>query len=288
MDAIAEAEPHQGSARYKTLDRNAIRLISFARESTPQDLHLEMGHYDKYMGHDDFDADSQSTMLRPTVNYTALSYCWGDSKTTKRITLNGVEIDVTLNLWQALSAISEHHNISKYYWTDALCIDQSNLEERNHQVHQMWRIYSGAEQVFAWLGPSDHRTFKAYHAIQIARAHCKADQTASCLQCDCPRPIPELLEAKNGIKALWDKSYFSRTWIMSEFLQARQVELLCGGNRLDSAAFEHANANLLQGQEYRFNGAAARLFFSRQREVRTDHLDPKVHRVFKVSLSLLS
>jgi hypothetical protein len=36
-------------------------------------------------------------------------------------------------------------------WIDALCIDQRNTAERNHQVQQMGRIYSGATTVPIWL-----------------------------------------------------------------------------------------------------------------------------------------
>jgi hypothetical protein len=37
---------------------------------------------------------------------------------------------------------------------DALCIDQSNLLERNHQVLLMKRIYAQASLVLVWLGPA--------------------------------------------------------------------------------------------------------------------------------------
>lgn len=40
----------------------------------------------------------------------------------------------------------------KYLWIDALCIDQGNIPERNHQVAQMTSIYSNAEEVIVWLG----------------------------------------------------------------------------------------------------------------------------------------
>jgi hypothetical protein len=37
-------------------------------------------------------------------------------------------------------------------WVDAICIDQSNIEERNHQVKLMDLIYKNAKIVFMWLG----------------------------------------------------------------------------------------------------------------------------------------
>lgn len=38
-------------------------------------------------------------------------------------------------------------------WGDALCIDQSDILEKNIQVPLMGLIYSYAESVLAWLGP---------------------------------------------------------------------------------------------------------------------------------------
>lgn len=36
-------------------------------------------------------------------------------------------------------------------WIDAICIDQSNVSERVHQVAQMSEIYSRATDVHVWL-----------------------------------------------------------------------------------------------------------------------------------------
>ena len=35
---------------------------------------------------------------------------------------------------------------------DAVCINQTDLEERSAQVHMMDRIYHGAVRVVVWLG----------------------------------------------------------------------------------------------------------------------------------------
>ncbi|PMD66987.1 uncharacterized protein K444DRAFT_515540 [Hyaloscypha bicolor E] len=88
--------------------------------------------------------------------YRALSYAWGpDSSSTKKIFLNGKIVQVRRNLWEALAHIQfacfdfrtrEKEDVfaeenSTWVWIDALCIDQRNVEERNHQVGVMGRIY---------------------------------------------------------------------------------------------------------------------------------------------------
>jgi hypothetical protein len=39
-------------------------------------------------------------------------------------------------------------------WIDAVCIDQLNISERNHEVKRMGKIYKLAQRVVVWLGPA--------------------------------------------------------------------------------------------------------------------------------------
>ena len=43
-----------------------------------------------------------------------------------------------------------------------MCIDQTNMEERNHQVGMMRDVYTTAESVIVWLGPARHREDLAF------------------------------------------------------------------------------------------------------------------------------
>ncbi|KAK8005975.1 hypothetical protein PG991_012272, partial [Apiospora marii] len=42
--------------------------------------------------------------------------------------------------------------LKRYFWIDALCIDQANDREKGHQVGQMKDVYEKAERVIIWLG----------------------------------------------------------------------------------------------------------------------------------------
>ncbi|KAG6356286.1 hypothetical protein INS49_015673 [Diaporthe citri] len=85
------------------------------------------------------------------LKYTALSYVWADPPGTTPIIVNGVETQITLNLEAALRHIRQP-SCAAVLWVDALCINQEDLAEKNHQVEMMREIYSGAELVVAWLG----------------------------------------------------------------------------------------------------------------------------------------
>lgn len=56
---------------------------------------------------------------------------------------------------------------------DALCIDQSNIEEKNVQVPLMGRVYSKAVSVLIWLG--DTMNYEVRLAAQLITKHDKDD-----------------------------------------------------------------------------------------------------------------
>lgn len=42
------------------------------------------------------------------------------------------------------------------FWIDAICIDQQNMAERNHEVKRMGTIYKMARRGVVWLGPASN------------------------------------------------------------------------------------------------------------------------------------
>jgi Heterokaryon incompatibility protein (HET) len=91
------------------------------------------------------------TGLPVVPTYEALSYTWGDHSVTALIQVNGIELQITLNLFRALQRLRKGRK-KRVLWVDALCIDQSNLAERSEQVPRMRSIYQRAERVVVWLG----------------------------------------------------------------------------------------------------------------------------------------
>lgn len=94
-----------------------------------------------------------------TVNFSALSYCWGDPS-------DCVDLDVTQDSGQAKAfrvgrtveaALRRLRKTDEplRIWIDALCINQDDLPERSQQVSLMRDIYSRAQSVHIWLGEGD-------------------------------------------------------------------------------------------------------------------------------------
>lgn len=90
--------------------------------------------------------------------YEALSYAWGDHVFHERIQVCETAdtepiqllVPLTRNLCEALRHLRS--NVPRVFWIDALCINQSDLEEKRQQVAQMGRIYREAKGVIVWLG----------------------------------------------------------------------------------------------------------------------------------------
>jgi hypothetical protein len=167
--------------------------------------------------------------------YSAISYAWGPPVAEHAIVLDGRRRLVPKNLWHFLTTWRRHFALlfpnksepfrkffardprshketssaqypsgTPYYywlWIDALCIDQNNAKERDHQVKIMSRIFGGADEVFVWLG-------------------------LACTKQDGWRfrygtRIGELLD-------ICDRVYWTRLWVFQELRSAKQVSFICG------------------------------------------------------------
>ncbi|KAH8592588.1 heterokaryon incompatibility protein-domain-containing protein, partial [Bisporella sp. PMI_857] len=91
------------------------------------------------------------TSLKTKPTYDAISYCWGELSPVAEIICNGRSLNITQNLHDALLVFrSQTHVVS--VWADAICINQSDGEEKAQQIPFMWRIYQDARTVRVWLG----------------------------------------------------------------------------------------------------------------------------------------
>ncbi|TGO30769.1 hypothetical protein BPAE_0003g00530 [Botrytis paeoniae] len=93
--------------------------------------------------------------------FVALSYQWSNPAMTEEITVNNTTLFATKSLvdalkyvpmhWQNMKKISEGSVRPLLLWADAICINQRDTEEKNHQVPLMKKIYSSAEHTFCSL-----------------------------------------------------------------------------------------------------------------------------------------
>lgn len=93
----------------------------------------------------------QEVCLENPPSYQAVSYVWGSPVGDVPIRCDGQELLITENCVAALRRL-RHRVRTCVLWIDAICIDQTSIGERNHQVALMGDVYSKASGVIIWLG----------------------------------------------------------------------------------------------------------------------------------------
>lgn len=144
--------------------------------------------------------------------YHALSYCWGDEKITLPIQVNGSVVQVATNLEAALRELEAQNVLT--IWVDALCINQQDSLERGLQLMRMGLIYSRAVEVIAWLGPQADESDIAMSQL--------ANSGGSYLEVGDYKPVRDLFR----------RPYWNRVWIIQEISKARELQALCGNQRI--------------------------------------------------------
>jgi hypothetical protein len=92
-------------------------------------------------------------------------------------------------------------------WIDSICINQTNSNEKGHQVKLMARIYSGAFRVLVYIGESRQRSEAVLDTIN-------GDSI-----------FPLMYQAERPILS---RSYFRRLWVLQEVALAKRATLICG------------------------------------------------------------
>ncbi|KAF9893477.1 hypothetical protein FE257_010789 [Aspergillus nanangensis] len=85
------------------------------------------------------------------AEYEAICYTWGNGTRLNPIACNGTRINITRNLKKALHDL-RYMDRPRVLWVDAICINQSNISEKESQVKIMGDIYHHAKRTIIYLG----------------------------------------------------------------------------------------------------------------------------------------
>ncbi|RSL79287.1 hypothetical protein CEP51_007487 [Fusarium floridanum] len=213
--------------------------------------------------------------LNDAPDYAALSYVWGTPTDQESVIIQGQHVQIGRNLASALVRlrrpvdIQDDHSLGAqtfrrsvrssverilpfrtrekhpalYLWVDALCINQQDLEERAWQVQLMGRIYSSAQVVYCWIGPTDYSlAFNSLKKVAHEVRRQSQSQGVDTDKCEFqPRSLwryPSLCmttdlsgyfpsnKAWTSIWKLLDETYWRRVWIFQELVLARRAILI--------------------------------------------------------------
>jgi hypothetical protein len=154
--------------------------------------------------------------------YTALSYAWGDASVKEQIKLDEIPIPITANLHEALAHLKEMFP-DIIIWIDAVCIDQDDPQERGHQVAQMGKIYSNAENVISWLGPGSEEIGRLFSVM----TNNYITQLPGTMKHVCFERY-NLSAVYKAFQDLTSRKYWARLWTVQEMVLATTLTLMCG------------------------------------------------------------
>jgi hypothetical protein len=190
---------------YSQLDRDAleIRLLELL-PGTQNDL---------------IECKLLTTTLHDHQRFEALSYTWGKSQDPQMsVAVDGIQLPVSQNLFDALLHL-RNNNKSRTLWIDAICINQTDVQEKTHQVQLMAKIFSSANRVLVWLGPEENDSGFVMNLLQqVSEGHIDSED--------------EVFESDRiwrSIKSFMDRDWWSRIWVVQEVAMATDDPLLyCG------------------------------------------------------------
>jgi hypothetical protein len=191
-------------------------------------------------------------------HYCAISYCWGDSRVTKMIYLNGKLLPITETLHSALRNLRQQES-PVVLWADQICIDQSQtaLKERSLQVQRMDEIYANADSVIVWLGNPTRFSDEIFHRLNVLddlqRPHqtdeADSQATHTFSEDDIDTMLSSMLEVTRGtpgfdeegqvrerlrlvLDDLVNNAWFTRIWVLQEAALAKHLCLQAGSRRV--------------------------------------------------------
>ena len=161
--------------------------------------------------------------------HACLSYMWGSPEPRKQILINGKRFSVRHNLWKFLD-LARWRNETQPIWIDAICIDQDNIEERDHQVQMMRERYRSAKEVLVWLGEGEWGIKVALKMMD--GKWIKRPRRLGTIKKDFRSQLglrhSVIKSCKRAVAELSTLPYWDRVWIKQEIMLNENVRFLYG------------------------------------------------------------
>lgn len=215
-------------------------------------LKVHPGHFK-----DPLSCELVSTALDEAPRYRALSYVWGDPGEVASITCSGFKREITVSLFEGLRRIRDTNDV-EIAWADAICINQTDNEEKSFQVNQMGDIYDKAAEVVIWLGHDvDGAAEIAFKGVRQANkllrdgtdtvwSPVSTEEVDVVIRKSDPFKmfgptmvrrsiLPTILDldVSNAVKKLYQLPWFTRVWILQEVGLATIATAFWGSSHID-------------------------------------------------------
>ncbi|KAK7745051.1 hypothetical protein SLS53_003286 [Cytospora paraplurivora] len=170
--------------------------------------------------------------------YHAVSYTWGDPNHTATILVNGQRMQVRQNCEYTLKQATWYGGDfrRRFYWVDAICINQGSNEEKGPQVSLMGQVYGNAERVLACVGKDDPWSRYLYRRARRDMSFFSdmglvtedSDDVQEVMERWMSKLGPALVKLGSAAARFTSRPYFERVWIYQELFLGRQISVCCG------------------------------------------------------------
>jgi hypothetical protein len=198
--------------------------------------------------------------LEETLDFEALSYCWGPTEpqemllvepsqtdnataslTSKGVCVRTLPPDSELDFLPAgpsLASALRHLRYSdrtRILWVDAICINQLDVVERQNLVARMGLVYKQASRVIVWLGCESSDSSQALKALELMGQQIELLHESARV----PAPgsiypgwkwyFPCEVATLDAIRNILKRPWFTRVWIWQEIvLGSAATQVYCG------------------------------------------------------------
>ncbi|KAK1708186.1 heterokaryon incompatibility protein-domain-containing protein [Colletotrichum acutatum] len=189
-----------------------------------------------------------SISLAKAGKYCAISYYSGNPKDTVPVWIEGIKMNIFSNLAKGIENAAGFWkkgspNQPLRLWVDQICINQSDLPEKSHQVNFMREIYRNATHVYVSM-PIERNLrpiFEWLTGLTAAKMTEGYEPSPNMLY-ENPPPEPNLpgrwrdkvnpewpADSWEDIYRVINHSWWSRSWVYQEFIVASDVFFLFSG-----------------------------------------------------------
>jgi hypothetical protein len=250
LEKLQETVP-RGWTAMETLQGRYV----FLRDDTNSE-HTSWKHPSNSFDHSLYESFNPDLYPDYEPNYDALSYTWG-SPDTPQVALVGSGsfesstriMKIGANLALALRYL-RYTRKPRTLWVDAICINQADELERNHQVKFMASIYSMAHQVVIWLGPESTSSDLALATIQSLGTQIEYTRNSWLIRNPSLEDtetfygwnkLPYNEETWSSLHELIQRPWFARLWIVQEArLSNARATVQCGNAKIPWTIFARA------------------------------------------------
>ncbi|KAF7917095.1 hypothetical protein BELL_0537g00070 [Botrytis elliptica] len=199
-----------------------------------------------------YDLPKHGSFPENKPEYEALSYIWGSAENPITAHVLGeslATIQIGASLAVALRQL-RYTDKPRILWIDSICINQSDMSERSHEIGRMRNIFSFADRTIIWLGEEADDSTSALSTIEhfAKQVEYIGGGLVACA------PGTKLMEWRHSnfhlpydtktwssIRALFRRPWFSRVWVLQEALLGDQrSSVQCGNTSIPFTALRKA------------------------------------------------